>query len=48
LRFRAKSFFQIFAAFRRHIYIYWAKLVRNLLKRGAIFRLYCFDPQRSL
>jgi len=38
LRIRAKSFFCIFAAFRRHIIRHWAKLLRHLLKRRAILR----------
>jgi hypothetical protein len=45
---RAKSLLHVFAAFRRHIIVYWAKLLRDLLKCRAIIRLYCLDPQRAL
>jgi len=45
---RAKSFFRVFAAFRRHIISYWAKLLRNLLKCSAILGLNYLDPQRAL
>lgn len=45
---RAKSFFCVFAAFRRHSLLSWAKLLCHLFKCHAIFRLNCLDPQCSL
>jgi len=45
---RVKSLFRVFAAFRRHINMCGAKLLRDLLKLCAIPWLYYIDSQRPL
>jgi hypothetical protein len=45
---RTNSLLRVFTAFRQNIIVYWAKLLRDLLKCHAIIWLYCLDPQRAL